>query len=131
MDETTPKSFTKLEIAIWLACLVVLATLLWTEKLSIEAQQRDSTRKFAMNAIRANLEEVTYPSLKGYPESLNSKYLTAVDKSLLQDQKGVVINRPNSEYSYEPSSCSDGVCQHYILRAVLEKEAPFIQKSLR
>lgn len=131
MDETTQKSFTKLEIAVWVTCLIVIALVAWNEKLLIEAQHRDSARKVALNAIRANLEEVTYPSVKGYPESLNPKLLTAIDTSLLQDQKGVVINKPSSEYSYEPSNCSAGVCQHYLLRAILEKEAPFVQKSLR
>ncbi len=131
MDETAQKSFTKLEITVWIACLIVIALIAWNQKILVEAQHRDSARKVALNAIRANLEEVTYHSLKGYPQKIETKQITAVDKSLLYDQKGVFINDPGSEYSYEPSSCQNGICQHYQIRAVLEKEAPFVQNSLR
>lgn len=130
MDKTAQK-FTKLEIAIFAAGILILGIIIWNEKNTLEAQHRDSARKVAINAIHANLEEVTFRSLQGYPESLETKHMTAIDASLLEDPHGVRINTLNSEYSYEPSNCQQGVCKHYQLRAILEKEAPFIQKSLR
>lgn len=126
-----PTRFTKLEIAIWLIGIIFLALIVWNQKNLLDAQHRDSSRKVAINAIRANLEEVTYAAQDGYPEYLDSKIFSAIDSSLLEDQNGVAINKPGSEYSYEPSSCNRGICKHYQLRAILEKESPFIQKSLR
>lgn len=130
MDQTK-NQFTKLEMFIWITVTLLSGLVIWNEKNLLEASHRDSSRKVAINAIYANLEEVTYPLLTGYPETLEPRLLTAVDPILLKDQNDITIGTLGSEYSYEPSSCNKGICQHFQLRALLEREAPFVQKSSR
>lgn len=126
-----PRKITGLEITVSLVILILLVVIVWSQAQDILAQHRDSSRKVAINSLRANLEEVIYPSKGGYPEKLDQKAFIATDIATLSDQNGVLINTAGSEYRYEPSSCNNGLCKHYVLRAELEKEAPFIQQSAR
>ncbi len=121
--------FTAIELIVAVIVLVTAGVIFWMQKNDVAAEHRDIDRKIAINAIYYNLEEVVYPSLKGYPAKLDAKQLTAMDSELLKDSNGIAIGDTGSQYSYEPSSCSGDVCQHYVLRATLEKEAEFVKRS--
>ncbi len=121
--------FTAIELIVVIIVLISAGVIFLVQKNELAAEHRDSTRKVAINAIYYNLEEVVYPALKGYPATLDTKQLKAMDSDLLKDPNGIMINESGSDYVYEPSSCNGDVCQHYTLRATLEKEAEFIKKS--
>lgn len=121
--------FTALELIVAIIILIAAGVIFLMQKNDIAAEHRDTLRKISVNAIYYNLEEIVYPTLKGYPATLDTKQLRAMDSDLLQDPNGVTINDSGSEYRYEPSSCTGDVCQHYVLRATLEKEAEFTKKS--
>lgn len=121
--------FTAIELIVTVIILVIAGIIFWVQKNDIAAQHRDTDRKIAINAIYYNLEEVVYPSLKGYPAKLDAKQLKAMDSELLKDSNGIAIGEAGSQYKYEPSSCNGDVCQHYVLRTTLEKEAEFIKRS--
>lgn len=121
--------FTALELIVAIIVLIAAGAIFLIQKNDIAAEHRDSLRKISINAIYYNLEEVIYPTLKGYPVKLDTKQLRAMDSDLLKDPNGVTINETGSQYTYEPSSCNGDVCQHYVLRATLEKEAEFTKKS--
>lgn len=122
--------FTVIEIIVAILVLAGAGLIFWVQKQDLSAQHRDIERKTAINAIYYNLEEVVYPSLGGYPAKLDVAQLKAMDPKLLEDSNGVKINQPDSQYSYEPSSCNGQICQHYVLSARLEKEAEFKKPSL-
>lgn len=121
--------FTALELIVAIIILIAAGVIFLVQKNDIAAEHRDAIRKISINAIYYNLEEIVYPTLKGYPAKLDTKQLKAMDSDLLKDPNGVTINESGSEYTYEPSSCTGDVCQHYVLRATLEKEAEFVKKS--
>ena len=121
--------FTVLELITAIIILLAAGTIFLIQKSDMAAVHRDTDRKIAINAIYYNLEEIIYPSLKGYPATLDTKQLKAMDADLLKDSKGIVINQAGSEYRYEPSSCNGDVCAHYTLHATLEKEAEFVKAS--
>lgn len=121
--------FTAIELIVVIIILILAGVIFLVQKNELAAEHRDSTRKIAINAIYYNLEEVVYPTLKGYPATLDAKQLKAMDSDLLTDPNGFMINESGSDYTYEPSSCNGDVCQHYVLRATLEKEAEFTKSS--
>lgn len=121
--------FTALELIVAIIILIAAGIIFLFQKNDITAEHRDALRKISINAMYYNLEEVVYPTLKGYPAKLDTKQLRAMDSDLLQDPNGITINAAGSQYQYEPSSCNGDVCQHYILRAMLEKEAEFVKRS--
>lgn len=121
--------FTAIELIVVIIILISAGVIFLVQKNELAAEHRDSTRKIAINAIYYNLEEVVYPALKGYPATLDTKQLKAMDSELLTDPNGIMINEGGSDYTYEPSSCNGDVCQHYVLRATLEKEAEFTKSS--
>lgn len=121
--------FTVIELIFALVILIVAGVIFTIQKNDLEATHRDSDRKIAINAIYYNLEEVVYPSLKGYPSKLDPKQLTAMDGELLKDSDGLTINESGSQYTYEPSACEGTLCKHYTLRANLEREAEFVKTS--
>ena len=121
--------FTAIELIVVIIILISAGVIFLVQKNELNAEHRDSTRKIAINAIYYNLEEVVYPALKGYPATLDTKQLKAMDSELLTDPNGIMINESGSDYTYEPSSCNGDVCQHYVLRATLEKEAEFTKSS--
>ncbi len=124
------RGFTALELIVAIALLITAGVVFIMQKNDLEATHRDTFRKTAMNAIYYNLEEVVYPSLKGYPEKLDALQLKAMDAELLKDTSGTLINTTGSQYHYEPSSCNAGICAHYVLRATLEREPEFTKNSL-
>lgn len=121
--------FTALELVVAILVLVAAGVIFWTQKNELQAQHRDQQRKTALNAIYYNLEEVVHPTLNGYPLKIDAKQLKAMDSALLNDPNGIVIGETGSSYTYEPSSCNETSCKHYVLRADLEKEADFIKRS--
>lgn len=123
--------FTVLELVVAIIILLAAGTIFWIQKNDLAAGHRDNNRKTAINAIYYNLEELVYPALGGYPAKLDAKQLRAMDAELLKDSKGKVINETGSEYRYEPSGCNGNICQHYIVRADLEKEGEFVKNSQR
>lgn len=121
--------FTALELIVAIVIVLAAGVIFLLQKNDINAVHRDSLRKISINAIYYNLEEVVRPSLGGYPAALDAKQLKAMDSDLLKDPNGIMINETGSDYSYEPSSCTGNICQNYVLRATLEKEAEFTKKS--
>lgn len=121
--------FTALELIVVILILLSAGVIFLVQKNSLSAGHRDTQRKIAINAIYYNLEEIVYPKLGGYPATLDAKQLTAMDSALLNDPNGIALGEASSDYTYEPSSCSGNICKHYVLRATLEREAPFERKS--
>ncbi len=121
--------FTAIELITAIIVLLAAGTIFWIQKNEVTVANRDTLRKTSINAIYYNLEELVYPQLKGYPAKLNTDMLKAMDAALFKDPNGVEINQAGSNYRYEPSSCDGDVCQHYVLRADLEKEADFEKSS--
>lgn len=126
---TKQAGFTALELIAAIVILIAAGAIFVVQKNDIAAEHRDTVRKISINAIYYNLEEIVHPTLGGYPAKLDTKQLRAMDSDLLKDPNGIRINETDSEYRYEPSSCSGDVCQHYVLRATLEKEAEFTKSS--
>jgi hypothetical protein len=54
-----------------------------------------------------------------------------MDPNLFTDPFGFNIGDPDSSYRYEPANCTDGKCQEYILRAIMEKEDNYTKSSRR
>lgn len=121
--------FTALELIAAIVILIAAGIIFLVQKNDIAAGHRDSIRKISINAVYYNLEEVVYPTLKGYPAKLDAKQLRAMDSDLLKDPNGILINETGSQYHYEPSSCNGNVCEHYVLRTTLEKESEFTKRS--
>ncbi|HMR72547.1 MAG TPA: type II secretion system protein [Candidatus Saccharibacteria bacterium] len=121
--------FTVIELIITILVLASAGVIFLVQKNNLSAGHRDTQRKTAINAIYYNLEEIVYPKLGGYPATLDAKQLKAMDSELLKDPNGTAIGESGSDYSYEPSSCNGDICEHYVLRASLEREAAFERKS--
>lgn len=121
--------FTVIELVVAIVVLVGTGIIFVIQKNDLNAQHRDIERKTAINAIYYNLEEIIYPGLKGYPARLDAAQLKAMDSTLLTDPNGIELGTAGSDYAYEPSSCAGNICQHYTLRANLEREAAFERRS--
>lgn len=121
--------FTVIELIVVIVVLLVAGVLLVLQRHDLEATHLDAQRKTAINAIYYNLEEVVYPTLKGYPATLDAAQLKAMDGELLKDTDGILINESGSQYLYEPSGCENNICKHYTLRANLEREDQFVKQS--
>ena len=119
------QGFTVIEIIVVILFLGVVATLLLIQRNNLEAAQRDTQRKTAINAMHFNLEEVYYTKNKSYPAEITSKKLPAMDPELLTDPNGVTIGEADSDYRYEGLNCNNDKCQGYRLTAELEKEAVY------
>ncbi len=124
--------FTIIEMLAVAALLSVVGAVGFNRYATVQSVHRDQDRKIAINAMHHNLEEVVKPELKGYPRTLTSTQLKAIDKSLLNDPQGVLVGKPRSDYRYEPTGCNGGdVCSGYSLKADLENEADFIKTNPR
>ncbi|MEO5499643.1 MAG: hypothetical protein ABIR46_04030 [Candidatus Saccharimonadales bacterium] len=123
---------TIIELLVLLVLFSTVGALGYERYITVQSIHRDQDRKTAINAIHHNLEEVVRPVLGGYPRSLNSTQLKAMNESLLQDPEGESVGRTNSDYRYEPTGCNGGnVCTGYSLRADLEREADFVKTNPR
>lgn len=122
--------FTVLELIVGIVLVIVAGSVFFYEKKGIEAAQRDTTRKTALNAMYYSLEEVFYRQNHYYPASISATNLPSVDPRLFEDPFGRTIGQPASDYRYEPTGCNGGqTCSGYRLRADLEKESDFVLNS--
>lgn len=94
-----------------------------------EASRRDSSRKVAINTIHYYLREVYYQENKAYPAILTAQDLKAINEELIKDPAGRPIGAHDSDLRYTASKCAVNDCQHYELRASLEKEDDFIRSN--
>jgi Tfp pilus assembly protein PilE len=124
------RGFTVIELLVIIVILGVGGWLFFTERATINAEQRDSTRKTAINAMYYDLEEVYYEAHGYYPQTIDSKTLRAMDPALFTDPNGVKMGETGADYRYEPTSCStDGQCKGYTLRAQMEREADYTKTN--
>ena len=127
----TRSGFTIIEICIVTVFAVLAFTLFWFGKADLDSKARDAESKTSINAMFYSLEEGFYAKNGFYPEQISDENLTTMDPAFFTDPYGININDQDqaSSFSYTPSSCVDGKCQHYQLRAVLEQEGDFIRMS--
>ena len=124
------RGFTVIELLVVLVLLIVGGWLFFSEKDSVNAVQRDSARKVAVNAMYYDLEEVYYPQHNYYPQTINSKVLRAMDPALFVDPYGTKLGDSGSDYSYNATGCTtDGHCNGYTLRSSMEREGDFVKTN--
>lgn len=124
------RGFTVLELLILIVVLAIGSWLFFSEKARIDAVQRDSQRKVAINAMYYNLEEVYYEKNHFYPASIDSKSLRAMDTGLFTDPNDIKLGESDSDYRYTGKGCTtDGRCTGYELRASMEREADYIKTN--
>jgi type II secretory pathway pseudopilin PulG len=123
------RGFTAVELIAAIILLVALGSLFWVQKSNLEARDRDTTRKIAVNAIYYNLEDIFYTKNGYYPQTLVSTQLIGLDPAMLKDPAGKLISQPGATYNYESQGCTAAKCTSYTLRANLEREADFVKQS--
>lgn len=122
--------FTVLELLIIIVVLAVGSWLFFSEKARVDAVQRDSQRKMAINSMYYNLEEVFYEKNHFYPATIDSKTLRAMDPALFSDPAGNKLGEEGSDYRYSGIGCTtDGHCKNYELRTSLEREDDYIKTN--
>jgi type II secretory pathway pseudopilin PulG len=126
----TQQGFTVIELIVAIVFLAAATTLLFIQKSNLEATQRDSSRKTAVNAMYYNLEEVFFTKNGYYPSKVDSKTLRAMDPALFTDPNGFKMNDdPESAYRYDGTNCTNDKCKSYTLRADLEKEDDYVKTN--
>lgn len=124
------KGFTVIELLVIIVLLGVGAWLFVNEKSSVEATERDSQRKIAINAMYYGLEEVFYEKNNYYPNTIDSKTLRSVDPSLFTDPNGTAWGDASSNYHYAGIGCNtNNHCSGYKLYATMEKEADYTKTN--
>ncbi|MEO5949523.1 MAG: type II secretion system protein [Candidatus Saccharimonas sp.] len=124
------RGFTVIELLIVIVILGVGSLLFFTERATVNAEQRDSTRKTAINAMYYNLEEVYFEANGHYPQTIDSKTLRAMDPALFTDPSGIKLGESGANYRYEPTGCdTSGVCKGYTLRSAMEREADYLKTN--
>jgi type II secretory pathway pseudopilin PulG len=123
------RGFTVIELLALIAILIIVGTVFWTQKTSIETSAHDDKRKTAVNALHYSLEEVYYPANKHYPKTLSASTLPSVDPALFKDPQGVEIGKAESDFAYEGKDCDGDACKSYSLRTKLDNEADYVKDS--
>lgn len=124
------RGFTVIELLVVLVILIVGAWLFFSEQSNVNAVQRDSARKVAINAMYYNLEEVYYPQHNYYPQHIDSKTLRAMDPALFTDPTGINLGESDSDYRYDATGCTtDGHCTGYTLRSIMERESDYTKTN--
>jgi prepilin-type N-terminal cleavage/methylation domain-containing protein len=124
------RGFTVIELLAVIVILGVGSWLFFTERATVTAEQRDSTRKTAINAMYYNLEEVYFEAQSYYPQFIDSKTLRAMDAALFTDPDGIKLGETDADYRYEPTGCTtDGHCTGYTLRSSMEREADYVKTN--
>lgn len=124
------RGFTVIEIIVVVLFLATAAVLLFMQRSSLEATQRDDQRKASINSMYFALEEVFYEKNGYYPSKIDSKTLRSVDPTVFTDPRGNKLGSGNSDYRYEGINCGlDNKCKAYKLSSSLEKEADFTKSS--
>lgn len=121
--------FTVIEIIVVILLLAGASVLFFIQKNAITVAREDDQRKTAINAMYYNLEEVFFKKNNYYPDVANANTLPAMDPALFKDPEGVQIGDGASDYRYEPTSCTDGRCKGYTLRADLAQEADYVRTN--
>lgn len=123
------RGFTVIELLTVIVTVIIVGIVGYTQFTSLQAAQRDDTRRHTVNALYYNLEDIFYAKNKYYPQAITETTLTGIDKKILIDPNGIKLGNGESDYRYEPNSCNDGKCKGYTLRAELEQEAEYIKKN--
>ena len=123
------QGFTVIEILVAIVFLGAAATLLFIQRNSLVATQRDNQRKTSINAMYYNLEEVFFEKNGYYPSKIDSKTLRAMDPSLFTDPDDTKMNDEGAEYHYDGTNCTNSQCKGYKLSADLEKEAVYTKTN--
>ncbi|HEX8390508.1 MAG TPA: type II secretion system protein [Candidatus Saccharimonadales bacterium] len=126
----THLGFSAVELLMLIVVLAIAVTIGYDLQQSLTATHRDQTRKVAVNAVHANLQEIVRAKAGGYPRTLKADVLGAIDERLLRDPKGNLLDEAASDYNYEPTGCNGGdVCSGYVLTARLERESDYVKAS--
>ena len=124
------RGFSVIELLVVLVILIIGAWLFFSEQDNVNAVQRDSARKVAINAMYYNLEEVYYPQHNYYPQHIDSKTLRAMDPALFSDPTDIALGESDSDYRYDATGCStDGHCTGYTLRSIMERESDYTKTN--
>ncbi|MBR2803226.1 type II secretion system protein [Candidatus Saccharibacteria bacterium] len=124
------KGFTVIELVIVAVFASLLFILFFIQKSNMDAMERDSSRKTAINAMYYALEESFYKDHKYYPQTISEENITVIDPALWTDPDGFNLGNPLSSYSYEPANCNtEGKCKEYVLKSTLEKEDTYVKSS--
>lgn len=126
---TKQNGFTVVELIIVILFLSAAGTLFFIQKQNIDAINRDTQRKTALNAMYYSLKEVYYAQNKSYPRTLDAAKLKAMDPALLKDPAGKAVGEQDSDYRYLPSGCNGETCTGFTLRARLEREADYVKEN--
>ena len=121
------QGFTVLEIVIVATFAGLLFLLFFLQKSSLDAFDRDETRKTAINAMYYALEESFYKEHNYYPEFISEDNIKVIDPVLWTDPDGRNLGDAGSSYSYEAANCKNGKCKEYTLKARLEKEDTYVK----
>ncbi len=123
------RGFTVIELLALIAILIIVGSVFWTQKTSLETAAKDDTRKTSINAMYYSLEEVYYPANKSYPKVLSASSLPSVEPALFKDPQGVELGKAESDFRYEGKECSGDACKSYSLRTKLDNEADYVKDS--
>lgn len=125
----TKRGFTVLELVLCIIFVGIFVVLFFLQKANVDAMDRDTQRKVAINAMFYSLEEGFYAENNYYPEAIFEDNLTTMDPNLFTDPYGIILGAEGCSYRYEPSNCEDGKCKEYTLRAIMEKEEDYVKNS--
>ena len=126
----SPNGFTVFELVICIFFVGIFVVLFFLQKINLDAMDRDEQRKIAVNAMYYALEEGFFPQHGHYPEFIeNADTLPWMDPNLFTDPFGTNLWVEGSDYHYQATNCTNGECQQYILRAIMEKEEEFTRTS--
>lgn len=124
------RGFTLIELCLTIAVFGILFVVFLLQKVNVDAMRRDEARKTAINAMYYALEEGYYKMNGSYPTSISAENLKMVDPKLFTDPNGDLMGESGCDYIYIPANCdTEGKCQAYILRSVLEKEDIYIKRN--
>jgi Tfp pilus assembly protein PilE len=123
------EGFTVIELLVVVLVLAAVGVVAVTNIRNLRAENRDTVSKTEINAVYYQLESF-YEKNGYYPETVSATSLTGIDPESVKDYLGKPIGDSSSLYSYKPALCTDTKCRSFELSAQLEKEAPFVKKSL-
>lgn len=123
------QGFTVIELLVVILVLATLAVVAIANIRGLRAENRDTAVKTDINAVYYQLESF-YEKNGYYPEVINAETLQGIDPESLKDSSGKSIEEADSNYTYEPTTCTEGKCKSFELSAKLEREAPYVKQSL-
>jgi type II secretory pathway pseudopilin PulG len=124
------EGFTIIELLVFVAVIAAAGLFAIVNIRSVRSENRDSSQKTDVNTIVYQLES-SYQKKNFYPKNIDATTLKGIDQDTLVDVNGIKINETSGSYVYKPLKCDGEKCQSYELIAKLEKEAPYVKKSLR